>query len=162
GTGTGDSFSLVLLALVVSIGGLVGLTMAVRRRRRPQELGAAGGATAVATLAIGVDLPPTGLLERTALAPVVDPAEADMPRWRRPSVKAGRVAGTGVVETTRRRLPLLFAPPPTTDVERYQVSYDGVVLLTEPDAVEGRRIQELDARDEVDVLSRGDEWAQVR
>jgi hypothetical protein len=85
-----------------------------------------------------------------------------MPRWRRPSVKAGRFGASVAMASTRRRLPLLFAGPPTADVERYAVRYDGVILLTEPDEVHGRRIQELDAKDEVEVLSHGAEWVHIR
>ena len=40
--------------------------------------------------------------------------------------------------------------------------YDAVVLLTEPDEVHGRLLEELDSGDEVEVLSQGSAWIQVR
>ena len=94
-SGDRDSLAVVLLALVVSVGGLFALAMAARRRRRPSDPGTLAVVAAGADGAMpgGLDAPPPGLLERAAIAPVVDPAEAHMPRWRRPSVKAARYGG---------------------------------------------------------------------
>ena len=160
----GDSFPLVLLALLVAIIGSFGLAIAARRRRRPDP---AATAVAVASADAGVPgslavPPPAGLLERAAIAPLVDAAEAHMPRWRRPSVKAGRFGGAPRSASAQRRPPLLFVGPPSADVERFEVRYDVVVLLSEPDEVHGRPVEELDLGDEIEVLSLGSAWVQAR
>ncbi len=162
--GDGDSFPLVLLALLVAIIGSFGLAIAARRRRRPDP---AATAVAVASADAGVPgslavPPPAGLLERAAIAPLVDAAEAHMPRWRRPSVKAGRFGGAPRSASAQRRPPLLFVGPPSADVERFEVRYDVVVLLSEPDEVHGRPVEELDLGDEIEVLSLGSAWVQAR
>jgi hypothetical protein len=89
----------------------------------------------------------------TVVAPPVD-AEADMPRWRRPSVQAARKADpsrfvesakmsfdTGMVNAVEGR-------------ERRVIRYRVVRLLDAPDELRGTDIGQLDQGDEVQLLEK--------
>jgi hypothetical protein len=81
----------------------------------------------------------------------VDP-EANMPRWRRPSLLEARRSDP-TRYATAHRTPMRF-----TDDQVYQfdvriVRYAVVPLLDRPDEVQGTRIGDLEAGDEVQVLS---------
>jgi len=81
----------------------------------------------------------------------IDP-EANMPRWRRPSLlEARRSDPTRIAQA--HRVPMRF-----TDDQVYQydvriVRYAVVPLLDRPDEVLGMRIADLESGDEVQVLS---------
>jgi hypothetical protein len=81
----------------------------------------------------------------------LDP-EANMPRWRRPSLLEARRSDPTRYGTTQR-IPMRF-----TDDQVYQydvriVRYAVVPLLDRPDEVNGRRVGDLESGDEVQVLS---------
>ena len=81
----------------------------------------------------------------------VDP-EANMPRWRRPSLLEARRSDPTHI-TQAHRVPMRF-----TDDQVYQydvriVRYAVVPLLDRPDEVLGMRIADLESGDEVQVLS---------
>lgn len=88
------------------------------------------------------------------------PEEAHLPRWRRPSVVAGRfgLSLPGATRTDR----LAFEPAFDEPGERFVIRYDSVPLVDQPDDVHGRTIDELSAGDEVEVVDRQTLWVHVR
>jgi hypothetical protein len=88
------------------------------------------------------------------------PGEADIPRWRRPSLKEARYqSDRGSAPVARR---LAFGTPAVAGVERSVVRYDLVPLLDRPDEVTGIPISELRAGDEIEVIGRRSVWLEVR
>jgi hypothetical protein len=153
-------------AVVATISGLMLLMFVAGRRRRESEpdLEVAGLAGAVAGPEPTLSDAPTQAVAtaRPTVVPYIDPAEADMPRWRRPSVKAARVGTPAAAAAAARRPARAFSAPPADDVERFVVRYDAVSLLTEPDEVFGRHVVELDAGDEVETVGQHAMWLQIR
>jgi hypothetical protein len=96
-------------------------------------------------------------------------AEAQVPRWRRPSVMAARFQtdSTAVVRAAMpdpiaaRRAPNVFAAGNDAGGERMRLRYDGVPLLDRPDDALGRTWTDLDTGDEVLILERDEIWANV-
>jgi hypothetical protein len=90
-------------------------------------------------------------------------AEALLPRWLRPSVKAARVASLKSPAPSKEgRAPVLFAAPVDGAKDRLVVRYDRVQLLDRPDDALGMPRGELDTGDEVEVLERNPIWTRVR
>jgi hypothetical protein len=149
--------TVMALAAGMVAAGVVGLLSMVRRgQRKPSaadEIAAmmaprADPATPVASApAQGTDvdaMAPPGARE-------VDP-EANMPRWRRPSLLEARRSDP-TRQAQNHRVPMRF-----TDDQIYQfdvriVRYAVVPLLDRPDEVLGMRIADLESGDEVQVLS---------
>jgi len=100
---------------------------------------------------------------------VLPAGEADVPRWRRPSVVAARFETDNTViqraatvdQTTGRHAPSVFTDRTTDAGGRMRLRYDAVPLLDRPDDVLARTQAELNAGDEVLVLERGEIWANV-
>jgi hypothetical protein len=92
--------------------------------------------------------------------PVAAGGEADLPRWRRPSVVAARFGFSSPAATRTDRL--AFEPDADQPAERLVVRYDAVPLVHEPDDLHGRTIAELSAGDEVEVIERQAMWVHVR
>lgn len=150
--------TITALALGILSAGVVGIVSFMMRRPRkptaadqiaammaPHPLAAAAVTAARAESVTAVE----------AMAPVeireVDP-EANMPRWRRPSLLEARRADPSRYATANR------APMRFTDDQVYQfdvriVRYAVVPLLDKPDEVLGLRIADLESGDEVQVLS---------
>jgi hypothetical protein len=95
-----------------------------------------------------------------ASAPEPASPEEHIPRWRRPSVVAGRF-GLSTPGTARAER-LAFEPAGDAPVERLLIRYDAVPLTDEPDDVHGRTIDELCAGDEVEIVDRQTLWVHVR
>ena len=107
------------------------------------------------------------LVPELAIAPAaalglepVTPDEATLPRWRRPSLKAARLANDRKpVET----VPLAFAAAVTTSAaERRRVRYAVVPLVDAPDEIRSTEIGQLQEGDEVELLSSEGRWMRVR
>jgi hypothetical protein len=96
----------------------------------------------------------------TTPSQVADSPEAHIPRWRRPSVVAGRFGM--VVPTSTRTERQAFEPSEEQPAERFVIRYDAVPLVDQPDDVHGRTIDELSAGDEVEVVDRQTLWVHVR
>ncbi len=145
-----------LLALLVVV--------AIARRRRPEEIAVAPAASAGASATMQPDA-----LPRVVTPSVVPAGEADVPRWRRPSVVAARFETDSTVilraatvhAAVGRHAPSVFTDWSTDAGERMRLRYDAVPLLDRPDDVLARTLIELDAGDEVLVLERSDVWANV-
>ncbi len=86
--------------------------------------------------------------------------EANMPRWRRPSLATARYASPRVVATPTPAL--TFAAGATSGNERRRVRYDLVALTDLPDEIRGAQVGQLQANDEVEVLKRQGVWLNVR
>ena len=147
------------LALGILSAGVVGVVSV--RMRRPRKSSAADEIAAImapehARAAAAKALAnPEVATAVDAMAPPqdreVDP-EANMPRWRRPSLLEARRSDYS------RQAPAARTPMRFTDDQVYQfdvrtVRYAVVPLLDRPDELQGLRIGDLEAGDEVQVLS---------
>jgi hypothetical protein len=145
-----------LLALLVVV--------AIARRRRPEAI-----AVALAASVEGVPTSQPDDLTTVVTSSVVPAGEADVPRWRRPSVVAARfetdntviVRAATVDDAVGRRAPSIFTDQTTVAGDRMRLRFDAVPLLDRPDDVLARIQTDLDAGDEVLVLERGEVWANV-
>jgi hypothetical protein len=150
----------ILLGLVLA----TGLLLVVVARRRQQAALRLEAAQAIAEAAVGTPFVPV-----RSLAPS-PPLEGDenIPRWRRPSVAAARYETDNVrairaaepAAMLRARPPRVFAEPTDVLGERMAVRY-GVPLLNRPDEAFGRALENLASDDQVEILDRGDIWANV-
>ncbi|HLX35585.1 MAG TPA: hypothetical protein VKR30_10145 [Candidatus Limnocylindrales bacterium] len=140
----------VTVGLAIVLAGLVGMAGVVRRRRQ-------------------VELPPVEHPTVVAMAPqsavaaaASNDPEANMPRWRRPSVQAARFSDPAKFGSASRA-PSRFGPAtaPTT-AELRVVRYAMVPLLDRPDEVLGMQMADLMAGDELQVVeSSGPYWEVV-
>jgi hypothetical protein len=149
------------IALGIVLAGIVGLVGVVRRPQvaPPVEQLAAMEATLEAasatqrmeeSTAIDAMAPPLG-------ARAVDP-EANMPRWRRPSLlEARRADPTRLAPSARLKLRFTDARGSSPDIR--VVRYAVVPLLDRPDEIMGARVADLESGDE--VLSVGAQGAYV-
>ena len=145
--------TITALALGIVGAGVVGIVSASRLPRKPSAAEQIAAMMAPEPVAR-----PTQTEQATAvdaMAPPeireVDP-EANMPRWRRPSLLEARRSDP-TRQTPSQRTPMRF-----TDDQIYQfdvrlVRYAVVPLLDRPDEVLGARIADLESGDEVQVLS---------
>ena len=154
------------LAPFLLVPGLLALlvVVAITRRRRREQVAIAPPASAGA---LATTQPDT--LSGVVTPGAVPPGEADVPRWRRPSVVAARFETDSTVilraatadVATGRHAPSVFTDWSTDAGERMRLRYDAVPLLDRPDDVLARTLIELDAGDEVLVLERSELWANV-
>lgn len=86
--------------------------------------------------------------------------EAQMPRWRRPSLQAARHASRYGPPVSRPALK--FNEPPGSGIERVAVHYRFVRVADSPDDIRSVELGRLDRGDEVDVLDRRTGFAFVR
>ena len=91
---------------------------------------------------------------------MIDPTEAGIPRWRRPSVKEGRFKSDRVAAPIPRQV--TFGSPARPGAERAVVRYHLVALLDQPDEVTGTPLVDLREGDEVEVIGRRGVWQEVR
>jgi len=151
----GSPFVPIALVALIALGGSSGLfVVAVRRRRRNHVTVVV---EAPAPVAIGGGEAPAPL----AIAAGDDPySEADIPRWRRPSLQAARGrSGRGPVDPAWQ---LAFAEPTASGAERRRVRYRLARLSDAPDEVRSVAIGQLEANDEVEVLERYAGFIRVR
>jgi hypothetical protein len=130
--------------LFTTVGGILFFAFLLRRRRDDDQPFVA--ATAVAAANGPLDTPPD---------------EANMPRWRRPSVQAGRV-GPARYGPPISRPPLRFQGGPDDGIERAEIQYRFVRVADAPDDVRSVELGRLDRGDEVDVIERRTGFALVR
>lgn len=154
--GLGTITALALGILTAGVVGIVSITM--RRPRKPSaadEIAAIMAPEHARAAAARALADPEVATAVDAMAPPetreVDP-EANMPRWRRPSLLEARRSDPSRVAPAHRT-PMRF-----TDDQIYQfdvriVRYAVVPLLDRPDELQGMRIGELEAGDEIQVLS---------
>jgi hypothetical protein len=149
------------IALGIVLAGIVGLIGVVRRPQAgpPVEQLAAIQATLVAAAATQRTEESTAV---DAMAPpltskAVDP-EANMPRWRRPSLLEARRSDPSQL-TLANRLKMRFTDERSSSPDVRVIRYAVVPLLDRPDEVMGARVADLESGDE--VLSVGAQGAFV-
>jgi hypothetical protein len=152
------------IALGLVGAGVVGIVL-VARRPRERKLSAADEIAAMmapATSAAPVARPGLGttleVMAPHATAPV-NP-EANMPRWRRPSLLEARHS-----DPTRaapvHRLPMRFSDQETDDVDVRVVRYAMVPVLDRPDEVLGLQVGGLSSGDEVQAIGAAGAFVEV-
>ena len=133
-----------MLATTIGVGLLLAFVILTRRRRR--------AAAVVAGNASGAMDPPTPVVP--AAAPI---GEANIPRWRRPSLQAAREAPSLGLEPPHAAVS--FRYPPAEGVERRRVGYRLVRVASIPDELAGDEVARLDRGDEVELIrSAGAYW----
>jgi hypothetical protein len=141
-----------------------GLALVVVARRRRQAAARLEPARAMVEAVVG---PPTITVRQPASGP--SPAgDESVPRWRRPSVAAARYGNgntstirSGMADSLIRTRPTrVFAEPTEMIGERLIVRYS-VPLLNRPDEAFGRVLQNLGSGDQIEILDRGEIWANV-
>lgn len=151
--------TITALALGLLSAGLVGIVSFTMRRPNKKTSAADEIAAMMAPHPLAAAAVPAPRSEQVtaveAMAPPeireLDP-EANMPRWRRPSLLEARRSDPSRYATANR------APMRFTDDQIYQfdvriVRYAVVPLLDKPDEVLGLRLADLESGDEVQVLS---------
>jgi hypothetical protein len=141
------------IAVGMVLAGITGLAMVARRPGRSRaatDLTAAAAPPAPAAPAVSpVEATSVEAMARPANAPI-DP-EANMPRWRRPSLLEARHS-----DPTRNapsyRLPMRFTDAQIGEYDVRVVRYAVVPVLDQPDEILGARLGDLAAGDEVQVL----------
>lgn len=146
---------MVALVALVTLGGLVLFVLGVRPRRRPER------AAAFAQLLGQADLNrPVAYPGRTT-----PDDEANVPRWLRASVRAGRTwrpqPVTQRMAVNVYRQTATFDEPAADMLARMILRYDRVDLLDEPNEALARTLTVVGTGDEVDVLEVQDAWARV-
>lgn len=142
----------IALALGVVLAGLVGLIGVVRESRGSAALASSPHAAATAHRSVAAVV--VGHGGSGAPAPT-DPAQVDpeslMPRWRRPSLLEARRADPGR-PTTQSHGPLTFDGRAGPGTDRRVIRYAVVTVVDRPDEVQGMRVTDLGAGDEVEVV----------
>ncbi len=138
------------LWLIATLAGMFLFWLVMRRSRGERSLdrAAEGAQGATARAAAGV------------ASADVSPEEAQMPRWRRPSLQQARQGSRYGPPVSRPALEFTTKPPPGT--ERLAVHYRFVRVADAPDDVRSIELGRLDRGDEVDVLDRRTGFALVR
>ena len=139
------------------VGGLGLIFLLSRRRRRDDESIEGAGALALATAA-GPPLPvvPPPPPRVAPVLPDTPEEEANMPRWRRPSVQSARKASSRGVELPH--VPVAFKDG-ASNVERRRIRYRLVRVSSIPDEIMGEEVARLDRGDEVELIrSAGAYW----
>jgi hypothetical protein len=103
--------------------------------------------------------PPSTLDDAEPLA--MDAAEADLPRWLRPSLRAQRASSRhdlrGIAPESAR-----FEQPPLPGVERRVIGYRLVRVSAEPDDVGSAEVGRVDRGDEVEILDEHEGFLRIR
>lgn len=155
------------IALGIVGAGLVGLFSLARRPRTAklsahEEIAAMMAPPAPTPPAFAPDRPSIGAAMET-MAPqtgtAVDP-EANMPRWRRPSLLEARHADYSRMAPAHR-MPMLFGEGGTDEVDVRVVRYAVVPVLDRPDEVLGLQQSDLAAGDEVQVIGSSGAFIEV-
>jgi hypothetical protein len=145
------------IAIGIVLAGVVGLVMVARRPAQTStadEMAAilAGPAPSPTQAAPGVSTAAVTSVEAMAPPSIrpVDP-EANMPRWRRPSLLEARRSDPTRQASTDRQ-PMRFVDTDSSRLDVRVVRYAVVPLLDRPDELAGIRLADLAAGDEVQVL----------
>lgn len=145
----------IALGLVGS--GVVGIVLVARRPREPRL----SAADEIAAMMAPAPAPAMAAVPRPGLgtalevmAPQVDAVvnpEANMPRWRRPSLLEARHSDPAR-QAPVHRLPMRFSGTDPGDIEVRVVRYAMVPVLDRPDEVSGMQVGDLSSGDEVQVI----------
>jgi hypothetical protein len=139
----------VAVGLAILLAGIVGMAGAARRR--------------APMVAAPIEHPVVvAMAPQSAVAAAATDPEANMPRWRRPSLMAARHTDPSRYDPSNR-VTMRFTPdtaPPTAELR--VIRYAMVPLLDRPDEVLGLQLADLMAGDEIQVVeSSGVYWEVV-
>ena len=141
------------IAVGIVLAGIAGLVMAARRPRRSTAADEIAAMMAEESRRNAAP-DPSQATAVEAMAPpearAVDP-EANMPRWRRPSLLEARHSDP-TRQAAAYRLPMRFTDDQIRAEDVRIVRYAVVPILDRPDEVLGRRGAHHEARDEVQVI----------
>jgi hypothetical protein len=90
----------------------------------------------------------------------IDPAEANIPRWLRPTLREQRQSDRGYVQVARE--PARFGSPARAGVERRTIGYRLVRMTDAPDDVRSREVGRVDRGDQVEVIGEHEGFLQIR
>jgi hypothetical protein len=151
------------IALGVVVAGVVGLVSVARRRPRPGPAAHEMQAFVDAAQAARPAHRGSDTIAVEAMAPRrvadLDP-EANMPRWRRPSLLEARRRDP-TRDTPIYRLPMRFVDELGDGADVRIVRYAVVPVLDRPDEVLGLRVSDLASGDEVEVRSASEQFLEV-
>ena len=165
------------IALGIVLAGVVGLAGVARRPPRPPKLtpteeieamlaadpldpAKAAAARAAATAAALASSTETTRVESMAQPEPASDPEANMPRWRRPSLLEARRSYPRHYEAPQR-LPMRFGENASDGLDVRVVRYAVVPLLDRPDEVLGMRVSDLGSGDEVRVVGSSGAFLEV-
>lgn len=147
--------TITALALGIVGAGVAGIVTVSRRPRTPSAADEIAAMMAPQAAAARPAASPQHTTAVDAMAPPdareVDP-EANMPRWRRPSLLEARRSDP-TRQAVAQRTPMRFTDDQIYQLDVRIVRYAVVPLLDRPDELLGLRIGDLDSGDEVQVLS---------
>ncbi len=151
--------------MAVAVGGTTMVAMALFTfRRRQQDAADGDGAPAPDAYAAPPPLSEQLAAEYVALAPLGDmPGESDMPRWRRPSLRAARESkGTDLRAIEAQRMTFGHTEDAVSHgLERRRLRYRMVRLSETPDEIRSTELALLDQGDEVELLQQSGAYWQV-
>jgi hypothetical protein len=151
--------------------GVILFALFLRRplRREPALVGAdQAGASAAVWAAVATMPPPPG---QPVAAPgavgglaqgdeAIDPAEASLPRWLRPTLREQRQSDRGYLQVARE--PARFGSPARAGVERRTIGYRLVRMSDAPDDIRSREVGRVDRGDQVEVIGEHEGFLQIR
>jgi hypothetical protein len=143
------------IAIGIVMGGIAGLVMAARSR--PRRSTAADEIAAIMASENALRNPAPNPTQATAVEAMAPPAardvdpESNMPRWRRPSLLEARRSDPSR-QAPAYRLPMRFTADQVDQVDVRIVRYAVVPILDKPDEILGRRVSDLEAGDEVQII----------
>jgi hypothetical protein len=148
-------------AVGIVLTGSVGIVMVARRPREPLPVAGAAEAFGAAALA------PAGSTTRATSVEAMAPpqarptdAEPFVPRWRRPSLLEARHSDPSR-QVPAYRVPMRFIDGLGEGADLRVVRYAVVPVLDRPDEVLGIRLADLEAGDEIEVISSSGAFLEV-
>ncbi|HSL34867.1 MAG TPA: hypothetical protein VK871_14540, partial [Candidatus Limnocylindrales bacterium] len=151
--------------------GVVLFALFLRRPVRDEEAGLSAAAAIAAGSQTGTgSRAPVAIAEWPApsrggvadgdVTAVVPDAEASLPRWLRPSLRAERRAGMGSsVPATHE--PARFDAPPKPGAERRTIAYRVVRVSDQPDEIRSREVGRVDRGDEVEIIGEAEGFLRI-
>ena len=165
--GLGTTAAIALAMVIAGVVGLIGVSRRPRKLTGAQEIEAMLAADpldkAAAAALAAAKLPPPPPATVEAMAPPRQPdgdPEANMPRWRRPSLLEARRSDpthSGPIN----RSPMRFGDGGDVDLDVRVVRYAVVPVLDRPDEVLGLRLSDMGSGDEVQVLGSSGAFLEV-
>lgn len=157
--GVGTTTAIALGIVLAGIVGLIGVGRRTRATTAPESIAAMSATLQAATAT-------KHIVESTAVDAMAPPAskevdpEANMPRWRRPSLLEARRS-----DPTRQapvyRAPTRFIDARSNDPDLRIVRYATVPVLDRPDEVHGVRLSDLESGDEVIAVGASGAFVEV-
>jgi hypothetical protein len=151
------------IAVAIVAAGVVGVVMATRRQHGPSNHEQIAAMMAPPVTAPAPVLTPTQATQVDVMAPpnaqAADP-EANMPRWRRPSLLEARRSDPSR-QVASYRVPMRFAEH-ETNLDIRVVRYAVVPVLDRPDEVLGLQLSGLEHGDEVSVVGSSGQFVEVQ